>query len=791
MKFTEGYWLKSEKANALYASEAYEITEIPGGMRILAPVKKIVSRGDTLNTPALVIEFVASDKNIISVRTSHYLGYDNREPDFEKTENRQQATISINSEQAVMCAGNISIIVNRREFSYQFMADGRVITECGFHNTGYIRWERKPLTMLPEENYMQEDYIPYMMQELSISPGECIYGLGERFTAFVKNGQTVDIWNEDGGTSSQISYKNIPFYISNKGYGIFVDHTEKVSFEVASEKVEYVGFSVKGEELRYDFIYGPGPGEIIQRYTKRLGRPALPPAWSFGLWLSTSFTTDYDEQTVTSFIDGMRDRNIPLSVFHFDCFWMKEFHWCDFEWDNRVFPDVWEMIRRYKERGLRICVWINPYVAQGTEFFNQGLQKGYFIKRRDGKGLFQTDCWQSGMAIVDFTNPAACKWYTEKLRTLLKMGVDCFKTDFGERIPISVSYFDGSAPDSMHNYYTYLYNQCVFNLLKEYKGEKEAVVFARSAAAGCQQFPVHWGGDCSASYASMAETLRGGLSLAMSGFAFWSHDISGFESTASADLYKRWVAFGLFSTHSRLHGSQSYRVPWMFDEEACEVLKFFTHLKCRLMPYIYAEAVEAHKTGAPVMRPMVYEFYKDPAVCYLDMQYMLGRSILVAPIFNERSMAEYYLPDGVWTDFFTGNQRKGSKWYKDTYDYFSLPVYIRENTILPMSLVQDRFDYEFDKNLTIHLYRPGKNENSCKIVNQQGIQVNKITTIMKKNTLYLKTENISENIEYVVHDASALISVKGARYQNVRNDLYLYNVENMIEIKFEEAEYDN
>lgn len=219
----------------------------------------------------------------------------------------------------------------------------------------------------------------------------------------------------------------------------------------------------------------------------------------------------------------------------------------------------------------------------------------------------------------------ACKWYQGKLRSLLEMGVDCFKTDFGERIPIDVVYQDGSEPVSMHNYYAFLYNRCVFELLKEVKGQQEAVVFARSATAGGQQFPVHWGGDSSASYISMAETLRGGLSFAMSGFSFWSHDIGGFENTAPADVYKRWLAFGLLSSHSRLHGSGSYRVPWAFDEQACDVARYFVQLKCSLMPYLYAKAVEAHEDGTPVMRPMVFEFEDDPACQTLDMQYMLGK----------------------------------------------------------------------------------------------------------------------------------------------------------------------
>ena len=229
-----------------------------------------------------------------------------------------------------------------------------------------------------------------------------------------------------------------------------------------------------------------------------------------------------------SFIDGMLDRGIPLRVFHFDCFWMKEFHWSDFVWDERVFPDPEGMLKRIKAKGLNICVWINSYIGQESVLFAEGVEKGYFVKRTNGD-VWQWDMWQPGMALVDFTNPEACRWFQSKLEVLLDMGVDCFKTDFGERIPTEdVVYFDGSDPKKMHNYYTYLYNKCVYELLEKKRGKGEAVLFARSATAGGQKFPVHWGGDCWSDYESMEESLRGGLSLCMSGFGYWSHDIGGF-----------------------------------------------------------------------------------------------------------------------------------------------------------------------------------------------------------------------------------------------------------------------
>ena len=375
---------------------------------------------------------------------------------------------------------------------------------------------------------------------------------------------------------------------------------------------------------------------------------------------------------MTSFIQGMADRNIPLHVFHFDCFWMKGFEWCSFEWDTACFPDPEAILKRLHDRGLKICVWINPYVGQKSPLFKEGMEKGYFLKRPNG------DVWQSGQGIVDFTNPEAVKWYQDKLRALCAQGVDCFKTDFGERIPTDCVFHDGSDPRLIHNYYTYLYNKCVFEVLEECYGRNQAMFFARSGTACCQQFPAHWGGDCYGTYESMAETLRGGLSLALSGFAFWSHDIGGFENTAPADVYKRWVAFGLLSSHSRLHGSKSYRVPWNYDDEACDVLR----LKCRLMPYLYARAAEAHTTGLSVMRPMVMEF-DDPACRYVDTQYMLRDSLLVAPVFMEEVEVEVFLPWGRWTSLISGKEVvSAGAWYHEQHDFMSPPP-LREGKHAP------------------------------------------------------------------------------------------------------------
>ncbi|MDR0784643.1 MAG: alpha-xylosidase [Treponema sp.] len=671
MKFTNGYWLTRDGVEPHYAAHVVEIERRDKELVVYAPDRIVRTRGDAIGAPLLTVRYSSPMENVVKVRVSHFEGGIVRRPDFELSEEADWTPdISVDAQGATLRSGGLSVFVERAErWRNSFFGDGKLLTRNEAKSTGYM--------LVNEQRRLKK----FVKEELSLAVGECVYGLGERFGPFVKNGQTVDIWNADGGAASEQAYKNVPFYITNMGYGVFVNDAEKVSFEIASEKTSRVQFSVSGEVLEYFVIYGPSPKQVIERYTALTGRPALPPPWTFGLWLSTSFTTSYDEKTVMSFIDGMFERNIPLSVFHFDCFWMKGFNWCDFTWDKAVFPDPVGMLSRIKEKGIKICVWINPYIAQRSPLFDEGRRRGYFVRNPDGS-VFQTDQWQAGMAIVDFTNPFAVSWYTGLLSKLLDMGVDCFKTDFGERIPTSVAFFDGGDPERRHNSYAFLYNKAVFELLERKRGKGQACVFARSATVGGQRFPVHWGGDCESTFEAMAETLRGGLSLGLCGFGFWSHDVGGFEGSPNPDLFKRWLAFGLLSSHSRLHGSASYRVPWNIDAESVEVCRFFTELKASILPYLLEAAKEAHEKGVPMLRAMFLEFPDDPACAYLDRQYMLGPDLLVAPVFRADGTVSYYLPDGEWRNFFSDEKSAGGFWRTERHDYKSLPLWVRGDAVV-------------------------------------------------------------------------------------------------------------
>lgn len=759
MKLSDGNWLIQENLDIISPVCVHDVEVKGQELLVYVAPHSVTARENQLDVPLFTFRFFSPQSGVIGVRMEHFKGIYPVTPEFALTyDNHQDVTCSNEPDRAILASGDLSVCINKtKDWQFDFLHAGKRITGSSLESAGYA------------QNIF--DKKTYMFERLALGVGETVYGLGEHFTAFVKNGQMIEIWNRDGGTTTEQAYKNIPFYLTNRGYGIFVNHPEMVSFEVASEKVSKVQFSVPGEALEYYIIDGPTPKQVLERYTRLTGRPSLPPAWSFGLWLTTSFTTDYDETTVNSFIAGMQERSLPLHVFHFDCFWMKAFHWCDFEWDAAVFPDPPGMLRRLKDKGLKICVWINPYISQQSALFEEGMNKGYFLKTAKGH-VWQWDKWQPGQAIVDFTNPNACQWYANHLRRLVDMGVDCFKTDFGERIPTDVVYYDGSDPQKMHNYYTYLYNKTVFEVLKEKQGTNNAVVFARSATVGSQTFPVHWGGDCYATYESMAESLRGGLSLGLSGFGFWSHDIGGFENTAPAHVYKRWCAFGLLSSHSRLHGSKSYRVPWLYDDEAVEVLRFFTNWKCRLMPYLYNISTLAVKEGLPVMRAMLLEFPEDPGAEYLDRQYMLGDSLLVAPVFSEEGVVSVYLPRGRWTHLFSNEEVSGQGWREEQHNFMSLPVYVRENTLLAIGANDQRPDYDYTAGLELHLFalQDGQQAKTT-VCDLEGRVVLTAGVTRQNNWLQVALSNVTKPCSLVLHGMKAPITSSTGKVIGTQEEL--------------------
>ena len=476
MKFLDGMWMVKKGFDVRYAANVYQAKIEPRKLTLYCPYGwPIHEAGQTVDGGIMTIEITSPRPDIITTRLVNYRTDRSHCPVFRLNTTDPDVTIDEDDQGWTFTSGRLTLKVDKGDFpSFKYFFDGKVITSTGFRSKGLVTDPQGQI---------------FMSDQMDLAVGEKIYGLGERFTNFVRNGQSVDIWNADGGTDTDQAYKNIPFYLSNKNYGLFVDSPDKVSFEVGSERVTRVQFSVPGQEMTYSVIGGTDLKSVLDTYTDLTGKPPMVPDWSFGLWLSTSFTTDYDEKTVMEFVDGMAQRDIPLSVFHFDCRWMKELEWSNFIWDPDKFPDPEGMLAKLHDRGLKVCVWINPYIGQKSPLFDEGAAKGYFIKKTDGQ-VWQWDKWQAGMAIVDFTNPEATAWYQGKLRHLMDQGVDCFKTDFGERIPTEgVVFHDGSDPHIMHNYYSYLYNKAVYDLVAQVKGADQAILFARSATVGCQQCP--------------------------------------------------------------------------------------------------------------------------------------------------------------------------------------------------------------------------------------------------------------------------------------------------------------
>lgn len=598
MKFTNGYWMIRDGVDALYAREAYELAAdaTTESLNVLAPTSVVRGRYDTLNLPTFNVDITTPAEGVIRVCAEHWQGateYPGFPLNADEPGNRDYVTVQangngdgevgVNGADVTLTTGGLTVkVVKGAPWNLTFIGeDGKVLTESAGKSLGRFKLGAESnVTAQPVSEFgvtmdgsARDESDVFIAIQLHLSVGEDVYGLGERFGAYVKNGQSVDIWNEDGGTASEQGYKDIPFYMTSNGYGVLVNNRGHVSFEIGSESTE---------------------------------------------------------ATINSFIDGMAERDIPLAAFHYDCYWMREFHWCDFEWDKRFFGDIESTLKRLHE------------------------DKGYLVRKPNGE-VWQTDFWQAGMGLVDFTNPAAREWFKDKVKALLNQGVDAIKTDFGERIPRDVVWYDGSPKLSMHNWYTQLYNQAVFEAIEETYGKGNACLYARSATVGGQQQPVHWGGDCESTFNGMAQSLRAGLSLTSSGFGFWSHDIGGFEGAfPDPAVYKRWVAFGMLGSHSRLHGSTVYRVPWLFDEEdekngvalvpgqtAVDVVREFTKLKLELMPYVYQLGLQPHVNGTPVMRSMFVEFPDDPACRTLDRQYMFGPTMLVAPVFTYSGEVSY------------------------------------------------------------------------------------------------------------------------------------------------------
>ncbi len=548
--------------------------------------------------------------------------------------------------------------------------------------------------------YVWDGDAPRVSESFHLRPDEHLFGLGEKFTPLDKVGQRIVSWTVDAfGSTSERSHKNIPFLMSTRGYGLLLDTGARITWELGN--VSCQSYTIVAETAALDayVIYGPTPAEILERYTALTGRAPVPPKWTFGLWVS-SCGSYRDQAAMQRLVDGLDEHDLPADVVHVDPWWMTWRKYCDFTWDRGAFPDVEGFIADLHARGLHLCLWEHPYISVESDLFEIGKREGYFVKRPDGEvyiidyGLslaprpdgvvrFATPetSWNARVAIVDFTNPAAYRWYQDLHRPVLRMGADVFKTDFGEDIPHDAVFYNGQTGATMHNLYPLLYNQCVYEVTQQERGY--GVVWSRSGTAGNQRYPVCWSGDPAADFDSLACTIRGGLSVGLSGVPFWSNDIGAFRGMPTPQLYTRWAQFTLLCSHARMHGDTP-REPWFFGPEALAIVRRYTLLRYRLFPYLYSLAHEAHRTGLPVIRAMPLVFPDDPNTCDKDLQFMLGPWLLVAPIYDAGEERMVYLPAGVWFDFWTGERYSGPATIRVHAPLDTLPLFVRGGAIVPM-----------------------------------------------------------------------------------------------------------
>lgn len=514
---------------------------------------------------------------------------------------------------------------------------------------------------------------------------ECFAGTGERFTKMDLSGHTFFLKNQDGqGVNNRRTYKNIPFYLSSRMYGTFYHtcaHSKLSLADVSTRSVEFLSDQAMIDAF---IIAGDTVEEILRGYRDLTGYPSMPPLWSFGIWMSRMSYFSADE--VQEICDRMRDEHYPCDVIHLDTGWFRTDWLCEWKFNEERFPNPEKFIRGLKKQGYRVSLWQLPYVAEDAEQIDEARANDYIgplTKKQASEGSNFSALDYAGT--IDFTYPKATEWYKGLLKNLLDMGVVCIKTDFGENIHMDAKY-KGMSPELLNNLYALLYQKAAYEITKEVTGD--GIVWARAAWAGCQRYPLHWGGDSCSSWDGMAGSLKGGLHFGLSGFAFWSHDVPGFHtlpnfmnSIVDDKVYMRWTEFGVFSSHMRYHGTNK-REPWFYPNIAPMVKKWWK-LRYKLIPYIMEQSRKATETGYAVLRALVFEHPTDRVCWHIDDEYYFGDSFLVAPVMNSEDCRDIYLPEGKWVNFFTGERIEGGRWlYGVKVPLDEMPVYVREGDVI-------------------------------------------------------------------------------------------------------------
>ena len=517
---------------------------------------------------------------------------------------------------------------------------------------------------------------------------ECFVGTGERFRKMDLSGQTFQLKNQDGqGVNNRRCYKNIPFYMSSRMYGVFYHTSDYCKLSLADHSSRSVQFMCDRATIDAFLIGGKTPEEILHNYRKLTGFPSMPPLWSYGIWMSRM--TYFSAEEVNDICDHLRKEHYPCDVIHLDTGWFRTDWLCEWKFNPERFPDPKGFIQKLKKKGFRVSLWQLPYVAKGAEQLEEAKANQYIaplLKEQASEGSNFSALDYAGT--IDFTYDKAVEWYKNNLlKPLLDMGVTCIKTDFGENIHLDAVYHS-MTPERLNNLYALLYQKAAFEITKEVTGD--GIIWARAAWAGCQRFPLHWGGDSASSWDGMAGSLKGGLHFGLSGFAFWSHDVPGFHSIPdfmnspiNPQVYVRWTQFGVFTSHIRYHGTCK-REPWHYPEIA-PIIKRWWKLRYRLIPYIIQQSEMACQSGLPIVQALIFHHPDDRQCWHIDDEYYFGKEFLVCPVMNDKGIRDIYLPDGEWINFFTGERMEGGKWYDAVKTPLDLmPVFVHPNATIPI-----------------------------------------------------------------------------------------------------------
>ncbi|MEP7074195.1 MAG: TIM-barrel domain-containing protein [Acidobacteriota bacterium] len=504
-----------------------------------------------------------------------------------------------------------------------------------------------------------------------LSPDEKIFGTGESFTRLNKRGQKINAFTRDGmGVQGQLMYKPIPFFLSSNGYGMFVHTSAPVTFDFGQAYDQHNVIYTADDQLDL-FIFLGEPKDVLSEYTALTGRSPVPPLWSFGFWMSR--ITYKSEDEVRDVAAKLRQYKIPADVIHLDTGWFETDWRSNYKFSTSRFRDPAKMIADLKDQGFHISLWQYTYFTPKNDLFKEIVDKGFAVKNEGGRMPFED-------AVLDMSNPSAVTWYQNKLADLLKMGVGAIKVDFGEGAPITGQYFSGKGGLYEHNLYPLRYNKAVADITKQTTGD--SIIWARSAWAGSQRYPLHWGGDAENTNSAMAAELRGGLSFGLSGFTYWSHDVGGFVDKSPRDLYRRWMAFGVLTSHTRAHGAPP-REPWEYDAALTDDFRRALNLRYSLMPYIYAQAKASSAKGFPMLRTLFFEFPHDTTSWLVEDEYMLGSDMLVAPLFDETNHRKVYLPPGTWTDYQTKKNYDGGRWQEILAGEIPIVLLVKNGTVVP------------------------------------------------------------------------------------------------------------